>query len=186
MTNDPPKVTPADLAAIDLQARVGSERAESNTNRRWVPAVVLAGIGWCCIILGGLVAAVTSPLALEHGSWLAAYLVLVAGLAQYVMGAVRRLYRHEAGTQRGGWAQAGAWNLGNVGVITGVLVSAPLLVDLGSVLLVIALAIALRADWGRPDSPRQVTVVDWTYRTLLLVLAVSIPIGIVLAHLRNP
>jgi len=33
-----------------------------------------------CVIVGGLVAAVTGPSGLEQGSWLAAYSVLVCGV----------------------------------------------------------------------------------------------------------
>ena len=38
--------------------------------------------GGAAIIAGGIVAAVTDPAGWEHGSWTAAFLVLVAGVAQ--------------------------------------------------------------------------------------------------------
>lgn len=41
------------------------------------------------IISGGLVAAVTGPLGLEHGSWSAAYQVLVGGVVQAGLGAAQ-------------------------------------------------------------------------------------------------
>ena len=41
------------------------------------------------IVLGGLVAAVTGPLHFDRGSWLAAYLVLVCGVAQCAIGRQR-------------------------------------------------------------------------------------------------
>lgn len=43
-------------------------------------------VGGVSIILGGLAAAATSPLGWEHGSWAAAYLVLVTGAAQLLLG----------------------------------------------------------------------------------------------------
>ena len=52
-------------------------------------ALGLLVAGAASIVLGGLVAAVTGPLELEHGSWAAAYLVLVSGVAQWVMGEAR-------------------------------------------------------------------------------------------------
>src|SRR5699024_6451784 len=39
----------------------------------------LMGLGRVFVLIGGAVAAVASPLSLNKGSWLAAYLVLVAG-----------------------------------------------------------------------------------------------------------
>jgi hypothetical protein len=50
---------------------------------RDLPAEILIFVGASCVVLGGLVAAFTGPLQLTDGSWLAAYLVLVCGEAQY-------------------------------------------------------------------------------------------------------
>jgi hypothetical protein len=77
------------------------------------------------------------------------------------------------------WAQVGAWNVGNALVIGGSLAGIPWLVDVGSVLLLVALVIAFRAT--RPASrPRWV---EWAYRVFLVLLAVSAVIGSVIAHL---
>jgi hypothetical protein len=154
------------------------------------PATVLTAIGVCSVVLGGLVAAVTGPLHLAHGSWLAAYLVLVGGVTQCAMGQARVRWP-EVMQLRGSWAQIGCWNVGNALVIGGTLAGAPLAVDFGSALLVIALAIAFRA--ARPGAGSATSsaaggvsaLVGHVYRALLLVLAVSIPVGMALAHLRN-
>lgn len=151
------------------------------------PPGVLTALGGCCVVLGGLVAAGTAPLQLAHGSWLAAYLVLVGGVAQYAMGRARTWRAERAQPRRWGWAQIGCWNLGNAAVVSGTLAGEPSVVALGSVLLVAALAIALHAT-GLPScrSPEPVSApVAWTCRALLLVLALSIPIGIALAYLRQ-
>jgi hypothetical protein len=148
------------------------------------PAAVLTAAGTGSIVLGGLVAAVTGPLDLAHGSWLAAYLVLVGGVAQCAMGRAQ-LRRPEATPPRHGWAQFGCWNLGNVLVIGATLAGEPLVVDLGSVLLVIALAIALRAVRPDPAAGGVPALIDRAYRALLLVLMVSIPVGMTLSHLRH-
>lgn len=155
------------------------------------PGDVLTATGICCVVLGGLVAAATGPLDLARGSWLAAYLVLVGGVAQWAMGRARTRSSDVTQSRRWGWTQLCCWNLGNAAVIGGTLAGEPLLVDTGSVLLVVALAIALhtaRPAAGAPARPvaaRVPAVVDWAYRALLLVLAVSIPVGMVLSHLRN-
>lgn len=138
---------------------------------------VMVAAGGTAIVLGGLVAAATGPMEWAKGSWAAAYLVLVVGVAQYAMGLMRRADRSPEGS---GWAQLAGWNGGSVLVIGGTLVGTPLLVDLGSVLLVVALVIALRATLT--GEPR---VLGHAYRVMLLVLALSIPVGILLSHLRN-
>lgn len=152
------------------------------------PATVMVGIGCGCVVLGGVVAAVTGPFGLAKGSWLAAYLVLVGGVAQYAMGRARTWNRNGGQPAGWGWAQIAAWNLGNAAVIGGTLAGQPLLVDFGSVLLVVALVIALqntRTLSGRSRRSAVVPVFGWAYRGLLLVLAVSIPVGMVLSHLQH-
>jgi hypothetical protein len=154
------------------------------------PATVLTAIGICSVVLGGLVAAVTGPLDLAHGSWIAAYLVLVGGVAQCAMGQAR-FRRPEVMHPRRSWAQIGCWNVGNVLVIGATLAGEPWAVDLGSVLLVVALAIALRA--ARPGAGTTAhSATGWVpmffnrvYRMLLLVLALSIPIGMALSQLQH-
>ena len=182
---------PAGLDAAPTQNGNAASRRGPLHDPRPKPATVLTAIGVCSIVLGGLVAAVTGPLELAHGSWLAAYLVLVGGVAQWAMGQARQ--RRPDVLQPGrSWAQIGCWNAGNLLVIAATLTGAPWLVDLGSTLLVIALAIAWRA--ARPGAcPAAHPATTWTsmllhrgYRMLLLVLAVSIPVGMVLSHLPHP
>lgn len=165
--------------------------SDSTHSRRAFPigaafAMSVAGAGF--VVLGGLVAAVTDPLDLARGSWLAAYLVLVGGVAQYAMGWVERRQSTET-TEASSlpWARFGGWNLGNAAVVIGTLASAPLLVDLGSVLLVFVLVTALKATWSGAawSGPQSPTLVVWTYRILLIILIVSIPVGILLSYLRN-
>lgn len=137
----------------------------------------MTAVGGAAVVLGGLVAAATGPMGWTKGSWTAAYLVLVMGVAQYVMGLMHPKDRRP---DRAGWAQLAGWNLGSLLVIGGTLVATPLLVDLGSVLLVVALVLGLRAAW-----PGRSGLVGHAYRAMLLVLALSIPVGILLSHLRH-
>ena len=128
------------------------------------------------IVAGGLVAAASGPLDVEKGSWLAAYLVLVGGVAQCAFGQCS--FAHGASAQLSS-AQFGLWNIGNLLVVIGTLATVPYVVDVGGVLLLPALLLAVRATIGATSR-----ALLWAYRAVLLVLAVSIPIGLVLAHLR--
>lgn len=139
----------------------------------------ICGVAW--VVFGGLVAALTGPLALEHGSWVAAYSVLVAGVAQNALGTVQSallLRRPSRGTIV---AELAGWNAGSVAVIGGTLIRMPLIVDVGGLLLVMALAVMIRTVRGRGRGPQWAL---WTYRFLLAVILISIPIGLLLAHLR--
>ena len=145
------------------------------------PALAFGSVALLCVVAGGLVAAVTGPLQLEHGSWAAAYLVLVGGVAQGALGisqyflAPRRFI---------GWkvvAELVAWNAASAFVIGGTLVASPWVVDGGGVLLVVALALMFQTV--RRSGTKSGWAL-WVYRVLVVVVAVSIPIGLVLAHLR--
>jgi hypothetical protein len=175
----------------DALAKTWAAPAPSRPGHRSLPspAVVLTAIGVFSVVLGGLVAAVTGPLDLVHGSWLAAYLVLVGGVTQCAMGQAR-FRRPDAMGPRGSWAQIGCWNLGNAVVIGTTLAGEPLAVDLGSALLVIALAIAFRAarpgaGTAAPATGGWSPLVGLAYRALLLVLALSIPVGMALSQSRH-
>lgn len=159
--------------------------------------MVIGGAG--CVILGGLVAAVTGPLGLENGGWLAAYLVLVCGVGAYAIGTMQARPGPTPMPRAWRLTQLGCWSLGNVAVITGAMTRVSGIVDAGVPLLVIALAVAL-ADalrHDRPDESRDQAagspvagsmkrLTGWAYRILLVVLMISAPVGAVLAHLRNP
>ena len=149
---------------------------------RAVPADIMVITGAAAIVAGGLIAAVTGPLDLTHGSWLAAYLVLVAGVGQYVMGRARTWHPSVPGQLD--WSQVAAWNLGNAAVVGGTLTGVPSIVDGGSVLLVAALVIAAYRARPGAATPGPASI-QWGYRIMLAVLAVSIPVGILLSHLRH-
>src|SRR5690606_21511166 len=133
------------------------------------------------VVVGGLVAAVTSPLQLSHGSWAAAYLVLVNGVAQVALGKAQAALAPTAPSRGVQATQLAAWNVGGAAVIGGTLARMPLIVDVGGLLLVIALALMIRTVRGRTAGPRWAI---WTYRLLLIIVLVSIPIGLLLAHAR--
>ena len=147
------------------------------------PRSWLVGLGAAQVVLGGLVAAVTGPLQLPRGSWLAAYLVLVGGVGQYAIGRAPS-WLGLTPSRRAGWAELAGWNLANLAVVLGTLTRLPLVVDVGGVVLAVVLVLLLR-DVLR--ARRDTTGPRWArvgYAVLLLVLLVSIPVGLVLAHLR--
>ena len=136
-------------------------------------------LGAGLVVAGGLVAAITAPLALAKGSWLAAYLVLVSGVAQCLLAVQdNALAATDASAVRLRTSLVG-WNAANILVIVGVLTATPIVVDLGGILLLavlIAAAVATRSH----SAP----VLAALYRVGLGLLIVSIPIGLTLAHLR--
>lgn len=138
-------------------------------------------LGAVWVVSGGLVAAVTGPLRLEHGSWAAAYSVLVAGVAQIAIGAAQSALAPQGPSPRTVAVELVAWNSGSAAVIGGTVARMPLVVDAGGALLVVVLALTSRAVGGTGGGP---TWALWTYRSMLAVILVSIPVGLTLAHLR--
>lgn len=136
-------------------------------------------VGSCFVIVGGLVAAATGPLKLDQGSWLAAYLVLVCGVAQCAIGIAQQQLATHPIQARSYWTQLICWNVGNAAVIAGTLAVIPLIADLGGVALMIPLVVTIRAvqTSSRP-------LLGWGYRAVIGILIVSIPIGLTLGHLQ--
>lgn len=135
------------------------------------------------VVAGGMVAAASAHAPTEHPVWASAYLVLVTGVAQIGLVLGRVLLTPNAPRASALWRDLGIWLLGNVGVLVGTLTDRVWLVDVGGVLLVVALALciwAVRAH-TRADHPRLQTVL-WLYRLVVVVLLVSIPIGLILAR----
>ena len=154
---------------------------DADVLRRAAPATVL-GVG--CVVAGGLTAAVTATSPTEHGTWAAAYLVLVAGVAQVGLFVGQSMLTAQAPPARTRLAGLLLWNAGNAAVLTGTLTATTWLVDVGGVLLVVALALVVFAVRGHParDGGRRQALVRRAFRLLVLVLLVSIPIGLWLAR----
>src|SRR3954467_3009367 len=140
--------------------------------------LAVGALGGAAIVGGGLVAAVNSAAPFPHGSWLCAYLVLVAGVSQILLGIgayVLPVHQAPATTER---LQVALWNLGNIAVAAGVLGNAPVAVGAGSGALLVALgSFALCVGRGRQGVRRWVVAYHGTVATL----AVSVGIGCALA-----
>ncbi|WP_167132106.1 hypothetical protein [Paramicrobacterium chengjingii] len=139
-------------------------------------------VGTAAIIAGGLLAAVTSPLKLTHGSWASAYLVLIVGVALIFFGVTQSLLTRQV-TRRAITIEIGAWVLGSLAVLGGTVVGQPVIVDIGGAVLVIALIVFALAV--RSGGVGRATAALWVFRLVLLVVVISIPIGLVLSHLRH-
>lgn len=141
-----------------------------------VPLVIGAG----AVVTGGLVAAITGPAGWERGAWVAAYLVLVVGVAQLGLAAGLAWLSDPAPTRQAVGVGVVVWNLGHAAVLAGTLERVTWVVDAGGVLLVLVLLGALLAV--RPGRR------GWllrAYRALVIVVLVSVPVGLVLARLRS-
>jgi hypothetical protein len=149
------------------------------------PAAPFAVLGSICVVAGGLVAAATAPAPSEHGSWAAAYLVLVAGVAQIALGAGQALLAPRTPTPRLVAAQFVTWNAGNAAVLAGTLAGIVPLVDAGGAGLVAALALLVHGVRGAGERGAGGGWALRGFRLLVAVLLVSIPIGLVLAHVRG-
>ena len=141
------------------------------------PTLPFAVVGAVCVVAGGLVAAVTAHTPSEAAAWSAAYLVLVAGVAQIALGVGQAWLAPQPPSDRRVAVQFAGWNIGNAAVLVGTLLGIVRVVDVGGVLLVFSLALfALGVRGARRDWPL------WAFRAIVVILLVSIPIGSVLAR----
>ena len=108
--------------------------------------------------------------------------MLVGGVAQIALGGGLGVLASRAASTAVVVTESVAWNLGDAAVIGGTLVRLPVIVDFGGMMLVIALALMIRTV--RASSVRRRWLL-WTYRTMVAVILVSIPIGLVLSSLRG-
>ena len=178
-------------APVDpVRARVARARRYASTLRppgRALPAArgpsarglifVLAGA--TAVVTGGFVAAATSVTPSAHGAWAAAYLVLVVGVAQILLGIGQAyLVRADAATTALPFTFA-CWNLGNLAVIGGVFLNLRASVDGGSAILLVALGTCAWTTRQRQPGPRLIWI---GYRLVLVILALSVPAGALLAR----
>jgi hypothetical protein len=163
-------------------AKPGVDPIAANHRRRLVtdrPESILFIVGSCCVVLGGLVAVVTGPLKLDHGSWLVAYLVLVCDASQCATGIPQPQLAALPVRARSYWIELICWNVGNAAVITGTLAAVPIVADIGGIPLLIALVGTIRSV--RTSSRR---LLSWSYSASMGALIISIPIGLTFAHLH--
>lgn len=154
-------------------------------------------VGAVCLVGGGLLAAATAYVTTQQTAWATAYLVLVGGVAQVALGTAVTWLRPDA-ERRWGWIAFTAWNLGNACVLAGQLAGAVVVTDIGSALLVVALAVILVSTMRRPPERGAASyqptaehramphpALLWAFRVLIVILLAGIVVGTVLAHLGS-
>lgn len=147
-------------------------------NRTATPFLVIGGVG---ILAGGLLSAASAASPSYLASWAVAYLVLVVGFAQLLLGvgqAQLAVRRPPAGLVA---AEVLAFNLANIAVLAGSLASLVVLTWIGAALIVMAMALFI---WAARGGGTRHAWLLWLYRAMIVVLLVSAPIGILLAHSR--
>lgn len=132
--------------------------------------------GAAAIIAAGFIAAAIAYHSTEHLVWMIAYLVLVVGVVQYVLGAGQERL---ADKKPSGLAIGGQWlvlNLGNAGVIGGTLLGSFVAVVIGTVLFAAAMVWFLWCTRGGATG--------WLrrgYRVLALFMLASSLVGLVVS-----
>lgn len=147
------------------------------THRTSRPFTVVGTIG---VVGGGLLSAITAGNPNYYASWAVAYVVLVVGVAQITLGVAQTTLT--GGTVRGRVvaAQVICWNLGNAFVLFATLAGVPMLLYVGIAFLVAALALFAIAI--RQGSRGLVFTVAWA---LIVILAVSLPVGAIIQAVRR-
>ncbi|HEX6630072.1 MAG TPA: hypothetical protein VF048_03235 [Gemmatimonadaceae bacterium] len=158
--------------------------------RQRLPSLLpFAAIGSTCIVAGGLVAAVTAPLELAHGSWMAAYLVLALGVAQVALGAGQSLLARHPPSPAVVALEVAGWNLGGATVVAGTLTGTPVLTTVAGTVLLATLLLFIRAAARGSGEAREpgpgARAARWLYLAVLVILAVSVPVGMLLAWRRH-
>lgn len=141
--------------------------------------LVFAAAAAAMIVAGGFVAAVNGASSFAHGSWLAAYLVLVGGVAQLLLGVGSLALPAPTDSTVLTRAQLGLWNAGTLAVAGGVLADLFGVVLAGSALIVGALGCFARGG-GPVREPGRTGVL--AYRFLIALLVVSVVVGGVLTR----
>jgi hypothetical protein len=132
------------------------------------------------------VAAARTQQPFEHGWWLVAYLALVGGLSQFLLGmgqlALAPAWTGSPAGRRALIAELVLWNGGTVLVPVGVLAASPQVVAAGSAVLLVALAMFVAGT-----TARRLTCADdrrrwvYSYRAIVVLLTASVIVGAGLA-----
>jgi hypothetical protein len=144
--------------------------------------LVFLAVAGVMIVAGGLVAAVNGATSFAHGSWLAAYFVLVGGVAQSALGIGCLLLPQAECPPTLRRVQLGLWNVGTLTVAGGVLGNLFGVVLAGSIVVAAAL-VCFASGSGPMRNPGRNGVI--VYRLLIGLLVISVLVGGGLAH-GNP
>jgi hypothetical protein len=152
------------------------EIRQATSLRQWSPFVVAGSVS---ILAGGFCAAIDGAVPSQHLAWASAYLVLVCGSAQIVLGGSQALFKVARSSARLAIYEFVAFNIANAAVLVGTLLRFAIVLDVGSVLFLVSPGLFAWAAKGTVTRHRSVTSL---YRGAILVLAVSVPVGVLLAR----
>jgi hypothetical protein len=158
-------------------------RPDANTlkhvHRSAIPFVIL---GSASVIAGGLLSAATAPTPSYTASWAVAYIVLVAGVAQLVLGIGQAQLAPHQPSARILALEWAAFNVANVAVLAGTVLGAAWIVDIGAAFIVTALALFIWSVRGTGSVHRWML---YGFRAVVVIVLVTTPIGLVIAHLKG-
>lgn len=150
--------------------------SDADFRARLHAAQAFLGTALVALLVAGSAAAAAIHAPTRPVVWMVAYLVLVAGVAQAVLGLGQTLLPARLPAPRWLTAEWALFNLGNLGVIAGTLLTAPALVVLGTALFVAALVAFLLGARGAGAG--------WllhAFRVVLLATCLGACVGLVLA-----
>ncbi len=133
-------------------------------------------------IAGGLVAAVTGPTDFELGSWVAAYLVLVGGIAQLGLGVTQAHLGATTLSMKRVRLEFVLLNTSSAVVIAGTIVGIPIVTTFGGAVLFGSLVVFLTSVSG---DERGLRIELLAYRALIWFVLLSVPVGLVLSWVRR-
>ena len=128
----------------------------------------------------GVVAAAVAHGPTEHEVWAVAYLVLVPGVCQIALGVGQAVLAREEPATPTLTGQLLAFNVGSGLVIGGTVTDHPVITYVGSLLLVISLAMFIILARGV-----RLRALRWIYRVLVAIVLVSIPIGLIIQQVKG-
>lgn len=140
------------------------------------PWLVTSGLA---VVAGGLTAAAVAHAPTQPLVWMSAYLVLVVGLAQAVLGVGQAVLSVQPPPQRLVVAQWIVFNAANVGVVAGTLLGRVSMVAVGTTGFAVALSMFLygvrnaRSGWQ-----------THLFRALVAILGISAVVGMTLSLIR--
>jgi hypothetical protein len=149
---------------------------------RWPAVRPFLVVGAASITAGGVVAAVSRPTDFGNGPWLAAYLVLVVGVAQIALGAGQAWLDANVPAVRLVRQELLSWNVGATGVVVGTLTAVPLVTSVGGAISVVALVLFLAGVRRAGAVPAWALV---AYRSIVTFVLLSIPVGLFMAWSRH-
>lgn len=148
--------------------------------KRYRSALPFLALGTAAILVGGVIAAAVAHNPGRDVVWMVAYLVLVVGLAQIILGIGQIVLADKLVPGILVAAQFLLFNIGNAGVIAGTVADTFPPVAVGTVLVLIGLGLFLYGSRGSAHGRLRNG-----YRSLIGLIAIGALVGLVLSALTN-